>query len=430
MKPRRILKIVLFNLALLLVLMEAAALAGYFARTGRLYYLHRPSGRSAPAAFESQVEGYRIHPYLGFIIRPSSGPEDAPGGGYNNYGFAAAVDYPYLRRRPEEILVGIFGGSAASRLAVFEAREQVLSRALAEHLGRRPDDVTVLNFAQGGFKQPQQLLIYTYFRALGQELDLAVGFDGFNDVVLASRNAGAGVALDMPSIDHVRALQEVTAMAHSAAGIERMLRVRSDWSRYSRMVNRAWGGEAWELTFASGFMIDWLIYRFYHQRYLRSRLELTDASESAGQDYWLHLNAPEPPAADVGAAMDRIVELWARSSATMHRSALANGTRYLHFVQPNQYHETARAYGEAERGVAFSDDTPYAEPVRVGYPRLEAAVERLHRDGVPVEGMFRLLDDVDEPVYADDCCHFTDAGQRILLRRIGEVAVVELGRDQ
>ena len=442
---RRGLKIVLFNLALFGVLIELVALAGYYYRRGTVYYLDPPTGRTVPARFESAVETYRIHPYLGFIIRPSAAsgtragtPGDVGGDRYNNYGFDTPLDYPYRRRRPEELIVGIFGGSAADKLALFEAREKILSRLLADFLGREPGDITLLNLAQGGFKQPQQLLIYTYFRALGQDLDLVVNLDGFNDVALATHNARAGVAIDMPSIEHIGTLQELTAFSGSAGDIERSLRVRGYWAKYRQMANRAWSGEAWELRFAAGFMVDWLIYRLYHRRYLASRLQAAGTAgpvATGARASWLYLNqrtaapaAGDDRAIDDAAAMDRAVELWAEASEMMHRAARQDEALYLHFVQPNQYYETARIFSAAERRVAWSEGSPYRELVPLGYPRLEAEVERLRRQGIPVEGLFRLLDPVAEPVYVDDCCHFTDAGQRVLARHIGEAAVAALSR--
>ena len=422
----RLAKILLFNLFLLFVLVEGVAVAGYLARTGTLYYLSPPTGQSVPEKVEGQVEDYRIHPYLGFILRPtreagtSSAPE--PAGGNNAFGFTTPFDYPYLRQHDRELLVGIFGGSAASYLAEFELREKIIARHLAASTGREVDDIRVLNFAQGGFKQPQQLLIYTYFRSLGQELDIVVSFDGFNDVALAARNAAAGIGVDMPSIEHVRALQEVTAIAPGSDGLEKMLRVRREWALYSRIFNRAWGGEAWELRFASGFMVDWLRYRWHHRRYLQGRLEVAGTDNpavAAVPDTWLYLHPSKPPGAERDETMAESLRLWSRASELMSRLVAADGGSYFLFVQPNQYFPTERVFTEAERKVAFHEESPYLDLVPPGYRGLEQEVEVLRSRGVVAEGLFRELDEVPEAVYVDDCCHFTDAGQAVLSEVIG-----------
>ena len=438
MRLRKLLKVFLFNAVLLFLLMESVALAGYYAKTGKVYYLDPPSGRSAPTHLDGVVEAYRLHPYMGFVIRPSrasnitaGSPGDERGNRYNNHGFDSPVDFPYLRRG-NELLVGVFGGSAASKLAVFESREKILTTLLAEALGRDPQDIKVLNFAQGGYTQPQQLLIYTYFLALGQELDLVINFDGFNDVALAARNLQADVTVDMPSIEHMRGLQEMTAITHSAGGIERMLRVRSYWSKYSSMLNRAWGGEAWELTFASGFMVDWIIYRRYQRLYEASRLEATGSDNLAGtlaEESWIYLSKRPPQEGGLNeASLNQAIDLWASSSERMHATAGQLGALYLHFVQPNQYFETERTYSEAERETAINPGTAYEEPIRMGYPKLEARLEILRQKGIIAEGLFRLLDDVEPAVYIDDCCHFTDAGQSVLARHIGQVAAREFSQ--
>jgi hypothetical protein len=438
-KALRVLKIALFNLLLLFVLMEVTALAGYLYRTGNIYYLDPPSGRSVGEDLASSVVSYRLHPYLGFIIRPSATVREEAAGGrwskeeiYNNYGFIAADDYPYPRRGPEEVLVGIFGGSAAAHLATFEAREGILARSVAPVLGRRPEEVTVLNFAQGGYKQPQQLLIYDYFRALGQELDLVINFDGFNEIVLTRLNARQGVAVDMPSIEHVGALRQVTGRGSNAEEIERLLRVRADWGRYAEVYNRAWSREGWELTFASGFLVDFLIYRHYLGRYQRGVLALGERERSESLS-WLYLNRPADPAAagdaaadPDAAALERAVALWRRASGMMQRRARSSGALYLHFVQPNQYYPTARTFSAEERRVAINDFSPYAGLVPEGYSRLERQIVEARSEGLAVEGLFRLLDETAEPVYVDDCCHFTDLGQRLLLEHIGAVAAAEL----
>lgn len=426
-------KALLFNLLLLFVLVEGVAVAGYFARTGTLYYLSPPTGQSAPEQVQEEegVAVYRIHPYLGFIPRPTRQPGQPPAAGaHNAFGFASLSDYPYLRRHGQELVVGIFGGSAASFLAEFENREKIIVRHLAAASGRKTEDIRVLNFAQEGFKQPQQLLIYTYFRSLGQKLDVAVSFDGFNDVALAGRNAAAGIAVDMPSIEHVLALQEGTAITAGTDGLEKMLRVRRDWARYSKAFNRAWGGRAWELRFASGFMADWLLYRWHHRRYLEGRLEAAgndDLATATAPDTWFYLNpsplAPEP----LEEAMAESVRLWSRASLLMHQLVAADGGSYFHFVQPNQYFPTERVYTEAERQVAFDEQSPYPALVPTGYRMLGQEVEALQRQGVPAEELFHLLDEVPEAVYVDDCCRFTDAGQAVIAEAIGRKIAARWG---
>lgn len=438
MKLRTYAKILLFNTLFLLGLLELAGLAGYYQRTGKIYYLDPPGGRAVPRSFEGTVEGYRLHPYLGFVIQPGAPAppslEAAPTGAnpvtrHNNYGFLSLHDYPRPRRDPRELLVGIFGGSAAAYLAVFEAEHGILAAELARASGREPERVTVLNFAQGGFKQPQQQQILAYFLALGQELDVVINFDGFNDMVLSGRNLEHGFAADMPSYEHLGALREITSLRDSVESLEQMLAIRASWAGYSHWYNRAWSGEAWETRAAAGFFVDWLIYKLHHRQYTRSRLALAPPAHGGSGESWLHLR-PDPPLREPDDAEIRsLADLWQRSSVAMARLAEIQGTRFLAFVQPNQYFPTERSFTPEEAKVAFSPLTPYRQHVERGYPVLLAAAESLREDGLFAESLTHLLDAEPEPVYIDDCCHFTHRGQTLILehiaRRIAERLPVE-----
>lgn len=427
MKLRTYAKILLFNALFLLALLELAGLAGYYQRTGEIYYLEPPRGREAPVSIEGTVEAYRIHPYFGFVIQPGApAPPPLEGGQagagsvtrHNNYGFLSAHDYPRPRRDSRELLVGIFGGSAAVYLAVFEAEHGILAAELARASGRKSDDITVLNFAQGGFKQPQQQQIYSYFLTLGQELDVVINFDGFNDMVLSGRNLEHGFAADGPSYEHLGALREITSLRDSADSLEQMLAVRASWARYSHWYNRAWSGEAWETRLAAGFFVDWMIYKRHHRRYTRSRLALAPPAHGGTGDSWLHLR-PDPPSREPDAAeIQSLADLWQRSTITMARLAAIEDARFFAFVQPNQYFPTGRTFGPEEAKVALSPVTPYRKHVERGYPTLLAAAESLRQQGLYTESLTHLLDTEPEPVYVDDCCHFTNRGQTLILEHM------------
>lgn len=424
----RLLRLLAFNLGLFLLLIELVALVVWFTRSGQLYYVSPPSGRSVAVDLTGGVEQYRLHPYFGFIARPGS----TPGSRANNHGFPVHQDYPRPRRDDEELLVGIYGGSVAENLARFEAEHGLLAQGLGTLLGKDPDKIVVLCFAQGGFKQPQQLLIHSYFRALGQELDVLINIDGFNEVALAARNSRAGVAVEMPSIDHLKALRDVTGSAVALDSVEQMLRVRSSWKHFARWFNRAWSGEGWELRLASGFLVDFVIYKYYLRSYqngLEAHAEAVGSStpsmsapnEPVQNDTWLTLDpAHEPEGAQARA---RAIEVWSRGALELKRLQDASGGVYLHFIQPNQYVATARRFSEAERAIAFSTESPFAEAARQGYPHLLEAAAALRAQGVAVVDFTTVFDSAAESVYQDDCCHYNDVGQRLLIEAIVEVLV-------
>lgn len=435
-KIARFLGLMLFNLALFLVLLEIVALVYFFSQAGAFYYT-RGEGESSAAQHRTSdtvVESYRLHPYFGYVLQPSRLPEAERAASrivQNNHGFDEPHDFPYRRRGESEVVVGIFGGSVASKLAVFEQRERVISQHLASVLGRTVDEVTVLNFGQGGFKQPQQLLIYTYFRSLGQKLDWVINVDGFNEMALTSINARNGVEIGMPSVDHVGSLRKVVGSVGKGEALERMLAVRTAWRAYEAMERRASSDEAWELNFAAGYMIDQFLVKLYRKRFGTKVLAYSGLQSTPGEESWYYLD-DQPVAEDAASAEEslrRAVALWKNASQMLHRMQSEDGGHYLHFVQPNQYHLTGRVYGEAERAVAFAERTPYRAPIERGYPMLQQAVPELRSAGVAIHAPFDLLDAAAEAVYIDSCCHYTEAGERLLAEAIGEAAAALLALE-
>jgi hypothetical protein len=100
-----------------------------------------------------------------------------------------------------------------------------------------------------------------------------------------------------------------------------------------------------------------------------------------------------------------------------------NQIRYFHFLQPNQYLAGSKPIGPDERKFV-SDKSPFARPVRVGYPMLRARAPQLLEAGVAFTDLTQVFADHPEPIYRDDCCHVTDEGDQIIAsaiaRGIGE----------
>ncbi|MEM7351190.1 MAG: hypothetical protein AAF657_10315 [Acidobacteriota bacterium] len=432
MKIARLLGLILFNVLLFFVLAEVVGLV-YFFSQAKTWYYSRPESEATTAQHRTSdtvVESYRLHPYFGYVLQPSrlaAAERAASRIVQNNHGFDEPRDFPYLRRDENEVIVGIFGGSVASKLTVFEHREGIIARHLAAALGKSVDDITVLNFGQGGFKQPQQLLIYTYFRTLGQELDWVINVDGFNELALTQINARNGVEIGMPSVDHVGSLRKVVGSVGKGQTLERMLAVRTAWRDYEAMEARASSGEAWELRFAAGWMVDQFLVKLYRKRFSTKVLAYSSLQSSDNEESWYYLD--DQPVANGEAATEadlrRAVDLWRNASLMMHRAQTEAGGRYLHFVQPNQYHPTGRVYGEAEKAVAFADRSPYREPIERGYPLLNATVPEVRAAGVAIHAPLELFDAAEEAMYVDSCCHYTAAGETILAEAIG-VAMGEM----
>ena len=118
-----------------------------------------------------------IHPYLGFVGEPHNNSDVW---GVSEFGFMGSKGvHPILKKSPEKLIIGIFGGSVAAGYYMFSA--QFRSKDCLEQTQK---EIVVLNFAAGGYKQPQQLLILTYLLSLGAEFDLIINIDGLNEVAI------------------------------------------------------------------------------------------------------------------------------------------------------------------------------------------------------------------------------------------------------
>ncbi|MEM9596966.1 MAG: hypothetical protein AAGD06_22030 [Acidobacteriota bacterium] len=429
----RFLALLGFNLLLFALLLEAAGLVYFFEKTQKLYYTSPlAANRSLPEKTQDTlVESFRVHPYFGFVLQPSRLSEAERQRlrvRQNNHGFDDPRDLPFARRHPDELLVGIFGGSVASNLAVFDAREGILAGQLAAATGREPEDVTILNFAQGGYKQPQQVLIYTFFRSLGQELDLVINVDGFNEMALTQLNTLKGIDVGMPSAEHVWSLRKVVGSAGKGEDLERLLMARTSWRAHKKLEERIHTREAWELKFAAGYMIDRTWLRVLRKRFQKSVLAMAEAEASTHEESWFYLadQATGERGPETGERIREALDLWQSSSQMMHTLQKQSGGHYLHVVQPNQYHATERVFDVQEKAVAFSEQSPYRGPIAERYPLLLARIPELERAGVAIRAPVDLFDDADGQMYVDSCCHYTAAGKVLLANAVGEAATALL----
>ncbi len=423
---RRIL-VALASVLLGVALLEGCALL-YFAWTrGGLYYSAEiPAPPRDPAEGEARTRVF--HPYFGFVPRPGEpvfgvwrrlGGAGAPADHdwaerrSNNFGFFADSDYPV--RDDEAWLVGVFGGSLAHSFALQSGAllEERLG-ALAPLEGRR---VRVLNFASGGYKQPQQLLILAYFLSIGQRLDLVVNLDGFNEASLGSLNFASGFDTSMPTFSALRALAVLASAGDDPQAMRFLVELDELRARRAELER-----ERAEAPLALLYVIADLRLRRVEAR--RRELARRPPGEPARSLLWLASPFADPSGAAGDSVEEKIALEWRRASVLMAALARESGARYLHVLQPNQ-HAGAHVFSEAERRIAFGDGSPYAAHARALYPLLRATGSELGKSGIDFRDATALFDDVTQSVYADDCCHLNQRGYDLLAEfvavRVGEL---------
>jgi hypothetical protein len=405
---------IVISIVTIFVVLEVFSLGWFAATQGGLFYSRGPSapaqGVDTREATPGESVKHRAHPYFGFV--KISDPQRQ----INNHGFSAApYDYPYVKRDPRQYLVGVFGGSVAAgfvksgggRLAVRLGR----SGALA---GR---DIVVLSFAQGGYKQPQQLLTLSYYLTLGQELDAAISLDGFNEVALSHRNDVMDLDISMPSADHILPLANL--IDQSTLTTERI----ESLARITRLT--AWVQDLEKRRAGARLASAWFGYdqaqRILAVRLDRERLGFQGMGMGPLDHSLLTLYSPRKTYA-APTLYERAAVEWANASILMNALLKSRGVPYHHILQPNQYFSKKR-FTEEEKRLAITVDHPYRAGAERGYPALLAQAERLISSGVDFHSGVGLFDHESATVYADDCCHFNERGYALLADFIADVVL-------
>ncbi|MEP7340312.1 MAG: hypothetical protein ABI977_21445 [Acidobacteriota bacterium] len=352
-----------------------------------------------------------IHPYFGFA------PDPNRNGQVSDFGFFSGKDSnPILKRSPDKIIIGLFGGSFA--MGTYWAGQKLIK----EYFQSADKEVVVLNFSSGGYKQPQQLLILGYLLSLGAEFDIVINLDGFNEVVLPfAENVPAHVYPFYPRQWDTRTKTMLdTNQIKSLGQMEVLKEQRASWAR---LFNK------FRLYYSPAFCLVWQYRDSLFDRSIyavRQTLErhknaLTGNAKSAE----LYVSqGPQYSYSGKEQLFGDLAMLWRRTSLQMKLLCDANHIRYYHFLQPNQYVEGSKPMSDAEKKMAINNsdlEYSYSQGAIKGYPHLKKAGEELARDGVNFTDLTMIFAQNNERLYADTCCHLNQQGYQLVTKRILEV---------
>jgi hypothetical protein len=355
-----------------------------------------------------------LHPYLGFVYDERyksklqfSSVEYAA----NNIGLLSPYDYPYRKKSNDQFIIGIFGGSVAMYYGFYELENHVLVDALKQLPYFRNKEIVVLPFASGSYKQPQQLLELSYFAALGQDFDLVINIDGFNETALSYINNQAGYDSTMPSVGTFRPLAQLANGSFSsnqlALTIE-ILKLKDDLRTTQARLKSC--------RLAACYGLSWIEFRYFLRQYQKKSEEFDRLATS---------NRRVPPLDDA-VVLEDMASVWANSELAMNQLLSARRVPYFQFFQPNQYYPTGRKFSEAEQKIALDPASRYSPGVIKGYPRLIARIEDLKKAGVKVVDATNVFDETAEDVYVDSCCHYNRAGNEVFARFVAGQIVKSL----
>ena len=376
--------------AVLLVLaVEGLAHFYHFAAHGQLY---RPGELGVVSDVQEQIAGQGVaHPYLGIT-------SDWPHHPLNNI--------PPLLENKKTLVAGIFGGSVAQQVRLeFQAR-------LASFLREEGIDMLpiVVELAQGGGKQPQQVHALAYMLAHGGEFDLVVNLDGHNDISVPHYNVRRGV---FPSFPHLWD-KRVGATAADKSLLGRVALLKRDRQRLKTLSESVLG-----LSATVGNLVK-RRFDYLETEILRTNKALLGQIgyydvESHGPRWGWYRRGYE---ADVEQDVRNLaVDIWYQSSLLMATLSAAAGADYFHFLQPSQYIAGAKVLTAEEMSTAYLpgwSEKNYAAT----YPMLAQRGKALQEAGVRFFDLTQTFADVAETVYVDTCCHVNRRGNELLAARM------------
>lgn len=416
-KLKNIFKLVIVNVIVFAVLLELIAAAVYFFKYKAFFYTHTNApleftigepgepGIERKAEQLTQLTDKRFHPFFGYTHQVGSS-------GTNNYGFYCPHDYPFKRQKSNQYIIGIFGGSVANGFYV-DGVERLTAR-LKQHPLFADKEIIYLNYALGGYKQPQQLEALAYFLAVGQELDMALNIDGFNEIIFCFNNNRLNVDIAMPSAQHFLPMKDLMdSRTMTGAQLDAIANIQNYKKNLSGVIEKLKHTKS-----ASLYLVYASYARFLYKQYRGELVRfdgLIKAAKPGEQNSIVNIKY-SPEVGSEPALLAQVATLWYRSSFMMNSmmaGGLSAGGRYFHFLQPNQYYSGKIFTGKEQRD-ALGDGSVYADLVKKGYPVFEKVVNVLRRNGVKAFSAVGVFDKVRETVFIDQCCHFNRLGNEIL----------------
>ncbi|MEJ7590433.1 MAG: hypothetical protein WKF77_02720 [Planctomycetaceae bacterium] len=343
-----------------------------------------------------------FHPYLGWVHNPQLTRPDKYSGGdipVNWLGFKDDSESIY-HRSDDTYIVGIAGGSVAWGFS-WEAQD-VLREKLSAHPALKGRRIQFVRMALPGYKQPQQLMAYNFLLTLGAEFDAIVNLDGYNETVLTIQdNAQLNTAVSYPRGWHARVIS--ISDPRTSAEAARLLSLRGKRQQMARSI------------LASRFRWSGIYNLLWHIRDQSAFGELTDLALVVGNSKSQSFTTHGPTNRFSGDELEpEVAAMWQRCSRQMHNLCKANGTLYLHVLQPNQYVPNSKRLGAAERQVCYSEAEGSAVFVRSMFPRLQELGLSLQAEGVEFSDQTMVFATVEKPLYIDCWCHFNAEGHRLL----------------
>ncbi|MBE9184981.1 hypothetical protein IQ270_09710 [Microcoleus sp. LEGE 07076] len=431
-KGKNILILIAVNLAIAFICLEALSLAFYFINQKQFFYTRTKAQEKVVEDIErlgirldeSIVE--RLHPFFGYVLKQGAFTNEKLKLKVNKQGFFSLYEYPFIKINKNQFIIGIFGGSVANNFAVDEYVTQRLSKKLKSYPEFANKQIVVLNFGNGGYKQPQQLLILNYFLALGQELDLVINIDGFNEVALSNLNNKGRLEIGMPSVQHIHPLTGLANNNLSPEEMSSIAQISENKKQLKAGIDKLQTCQLALCHAVTSLRVKQLVNN-YQQAVVKYDRQVKQSNQDKANSGIVYLPKADFVLPDA-AAFDKIASMWYESSIGMNQILSSRKIKYFHFIQPNQYYPTKRVFTAKENEIAIDKKSPYIEGVKKGYPVLLSKVDDLQKAGVNVFNAVNILDNTKETVYKDACCHYNSVGDELLTNYVSS-SIIKVVRN-
>ncbi|MBD0310141.1 MAG: hypothetical protein ICV80_19150, partial [Microcoleus sp. T1-bin1] len=341
-KSKNILIIIAVNLAIAFICLEALSLAFYFINQKQFFYTRTKAKekvvedieRLGIRVDESIVE--RLHPFFGYVMKPGAFTNEKLKLKVNKHGFFSLYEYPFVKTNKNQVIIGVFGGSVANNFAVDEYITRRLSNKLKAYPEFANKEIIVLNFGNGGYKQPQQLLVLNYFLALGQELDLVINIDGFNEVALSNLNNKAQVEIGMPSVQHIQPLTGLANNTLSPFAMSSIVQINENKKQLKAGIDKLQTCQLALCHAVTSLEVKQLVNN-YQQAVVKYDSQVKQSNLDTANSSIVYIPKADSVFEDA-AAFDKMASMWYKSSIGMNQILSSRNIKYFHFIQPNQYY--------------------------------------------------------------------------------------------
>ncbi len=281
-------------------------------------------------------------------------------------------------KSPAVFVIGVFGGSVASQLAMAWAndwRSIEESVALSRAVGR---PLRILDLAVLSGDQPGQ---YNALHLAHDRIDVAVFVDGFNERHSVPINGEPGCRF-----------------------------MKRFWEQNRKSPEELWQHVVEQRRALRAFADSWIWWPLRYSGLFKLYLFKwgVDAAADTAQ-YGRTLGAGISRSNDAAHSEERQADMWAECARLS--SEYARGIHMpLHmFVQPNLHLDGAKPYSPEE-------ETLRREGTDLGpwYALLDERVAKLEAQGVVVRSLAQVFHSIPETLYVDSCCHVSDHGSDIM----------------